>query len=99
MKNKYQRMSKEEKKSCREQYYQTAKGKEMKIRFLRLNVTGMLGILFSAFLVVHGYISNEINWATWTMAIILFVFSIVFIVGAAVLKGKCFNNFAVKNVK
>ena len=99
MKNKYQRMNKEEKKNCRDLYYQTEKGKEMKGRFLRLNIIGTIGILFSVFLVVHGYIANEINWATWTMAIILFGFSVVYIVGAAILKGKCFNNFAIKNIK
>ena len=46
MKNKYQRMTKEEKKECRQKYYATPKGKEMKIRFLRLKIIGILGIAF-----------------------------------------------------
>ena len=33
MKNKYQRMSKEEKKQCQKFYYNTEKGHEMKMRF------------------------------------------------------------------
>ena len=99
MKNKYQRMTKEEKKECRQKYYATPKGKEMKIRFIRLKIIGILGIAFSAFLVISVYISNEINCATWTMAIILAIFSVVYIAGSIILKGKCLNQFAVKKMK
>ena len=99
MKNKYQRMSKEEKRVCREKYYNTPKGHEMKIRFIRLNIFGIVGICFSVFLVVSGYISKEINWATWTMAIILIIFSFIYLIGSYILKGKCLNNFAIKNLK
>lgn len=99
MKNKYQRMSREEKKQCREKYYATSKGKEMKMRFLRLNLIGTGGILFSVFLVVSGYLSQELNWATWGMAILLTLFSILYLVGSFILKGKCLNQFAVKNLK
>ena len=99
MKNKYQRMSKEEKKVCREKYYNTPKGKEMKTRFLRLNIFGVVGLLFSIFLVVSGYISEKINWGTWAMAVILSFFSLIYLIGAYILKGKLLNNFAIKNLK
>ena len=99
MKNKYQRMTKEEKKECQQKYFATSKGKEMKIRFLCLKIIGILGIAFAIFLIISGYISNEINWATWAMAIILMIFSVVFITGAIILKGKCLNQFAVKKMK
>lgn len=96
MKNKYERMTKEEKKNCKIRYYTTPKGKEMKIRFQRLNFIGIVGIFFSVFLVVSGSISKEINWATWAMATILFLFSCVYIIGSYILKKKCLNNFAIK---
>lgn len=99
MKNKYQRMTKEEKAKCKEKYYATPKGREMKIRFKRLTIIGVIGLLFSSFLVVSGILSKEISWATWTIAGILFVFSIIYIAGSIILKGKCLNNFAVKNIK
>jgi len=99
MKNKYQRMTKEEKKKCREKFYATAKGKEMKPRFTRLIIIGVIGIIFSLFLIISGYISKEINWATWVLAGILMVFSIIYIIGSIVLQRKCFNNFAVKHLK
>ena len=99
MKNKYQRMSKEEKASVRAKYYATDKGKEMKARLTRLLVIGTIGILFSIFLIVSGYLSNKIEWYTWVMAIVLFIFSVIYLVGSIKIRGKVLNQFAVKNVK
>ena len=99
MKNKYQRMSKEEKKQCQKFYYNPEKRQEMKVGFLRLKIIGVVGIAFSIFLVVSGYLSNEINWATWVMAGTLFLFSTVFIIGSVVIKGKCLNQYAIKKMK
>ena len=99
MKNKYCRMSKEEKKQCQKFYYNTDKGKDMKKRLTRLFIIGIIGICFSIFLVVSGYFANELNWATWGMAGILLAFSIVFIVGAFKIRIKCLNQYAVKKMK
>lgn len=99
MKNKYRRMTKEEKEKCKKKYYATPKGKEMKTRFTRLIIIGVVGLAFSILLIVNGYLSKEISWATWTIAGILSVFSIIYIAGSIILKGKCLNNFAVKNIK
>ncbi len=99
MKNKYQRMSKEEKKRCKEFYYNTSKGKEMRKRLNRLTIIGIIGLLFSVFLIVSGYISEEINWATWVMSGVLCVFSCVFIIGAIRLRGQCLNQYAVAKMK
>jgi len=92
-------MTGEEKQKCKEKYYQTAKGKEMKMRFLRLNIIGTIGILFSIGMVTIGYLNEDINWATWGMAIILMLFSLIYLIGSFILKGKCLNNFAVKNMR
>ena len=99
MKNKYQRMNVLEKKKCRVSYYQTAKGKEMKARFIRLNILGIVGLLFSIFLVVSSYYEKSLNWATWCMAILLTIFSLVFILGAFYIRGKVLNQYAIKNDK
>lgn len=99
MKNKYQRMNREEKKQCQKFYYNTEKGKEMRRRLNRLVVLGIIGILFAVFLVISGYISNEINWATWTMAVILIIFSIIFIIGSYKLRIKCLNAYAIKKMQ
>ena len=99
MKNKYQRMNKEEKKKCREKFYQTDKGRELKKRFTRLTILGIIGICFAVFLVISGYISEEISWATWTLAGILLFFSLVYLISPFVLKPKCVNDYAVKQMK
>ena len=99
MKNKYQRMNVLEKKKCREAYYKTAKGKEMKIRCIRLNVLGVIGILFSIFLVVSSYYENSLNWATWCLAALLLLFSLVFLIGAYYVRGKVLNQYAIKHNK
>ena len=96
MKTKYQRMNHTEKKEWQKKYYQTAKGKELRVRFIRLNIIGITGIIFSIFLVVSGYLSQEINWATWVMAITLLLFSIVFLVGSFLIKRKVLSQFVVK---
>ena len=92
-------MTKEERKECREKYYETPKGKEMKVRFLRLEIIGTFGILFSVYLILSEMISKNHDWATYTMAGILMLFSLVFFIGAIVLKRKCFNLYAVKKMK
>ena len=51
-------MNKEEKKECKQQYYSTEKGKEMNIRLTRLIFIGIIGILFSCFLIVNAYNTN-----------------------------------------
>ena len=99
MKNKYQRMSKEEKKALQEKFYKTEKGKDMKKRLLRLRMIGFIGMLFAAFLVVSAYFSKELNWATWLMSIILMACSVTYFVCSFVLKGKVLNDFAIKNIK
>lgn len=99
MKNKYERMTKQEKMACKEKYYNTLKGKEMKVRFFRLNIIGCCGVLFSIFLIVSGALSKELNWATWMMAGLLFFFSVFYLVGSFLLKKKCLNDFAVKNMQ
>lgn len=99
VKNKYQRMTKTEKKELQQQFYETTKGKEMKKRLLRLRLIGLVGIFFSIFLVISGYISKELNWATWTMSIILMLCSCVYFIGSFTIKGKMLNDFAIKSIK
>src|SRR5574344_1912028 len=91
-------MTNEEKIDCQNKYYATPIGKEMKTRFIRLRITGIVGILFAIFLVISGYMSQEINVWTWIWASILTVFSIVYIVSSFTLRNKCFNNYAVNHI-
>lgn len=96
MKNKYSRLSKEEKQECQKMYYQTEKGKEMHLRLIRLTFTGMLGILVGIFMLGNGIISEKIKWYDYLVSIPLILASIVFLVGAFQIKRKVLNQFALK---
>ncbi|MCI8575081.1 MAG: hypothetical protein HFI09_01285 [Bacilli bacterium] len=96
MKNKYQRLSKEDKMECRSMYYHTLKGKEMHLRLIRLNIIGLCGLLISAYIIINGIISNQIGWSDYLIAIPLFLASIIFVVGAYCIRGKVLNQFALK---
>ena len=98
-KNKYQRMTKEEKKQCQKFYYNTEKGQAMRSRLNRLVIIGVVGLLFSIFLLISGYLSHELSWATILLAVILTIFSLVYIVSSITLRRKCLNNYAIKYMK
>lgn len=99
MKNKYQRMNKEEKTKIKEKYYSTPEGNNMKNRLTRLLITGTMGILFSAYLVYSNYTQDGNNIWQYIMSGILLIASLVFIIGSFKIKGKVLNKYAIKNSK
>lgn len=96
MKKKYDRLTKEEKKECRTMYYQTIKGKEMKIRFVRLTLIGTIGILFGIYLLGNGIIAHQIAWYDYLIIISLWLASIIFLGGVVILRKRVLNQFAIK---
>ena len=99
MKNKYQRMNKEEKKNTQKFYFRTDKGKEMKKRLVRLNIFGIGLVIFSIFFMLSDYINKSVTWATYFFSISCLVFGIVFLVGAYKVRGRVLNNYAVRYMK
>ncbi len=99
MKNKYQRLSKEEKKECKKAYYNTLKGKEINIRLTRVNLTGIIGILFSLYLYFNSKSNNSLDVLTIVIMVILSLASIIFLIMSFRLRRKCLNEYAVKNLK
>lgn len=80
LKNKYQRLSRDEKKKAREDFYQTNDGKALRYRFTRLLIVSILLILYGMFLIIetlvkHGSIFGIVS------GILLFVFAFVFLIG------------------
>ncbi|MCI8393977.1 MAG: hypothetical protein HFH86_00650 [Bacilli bacterium] len=96
MKNKYQRLTKEEKKECQKMYYSTPKGKEMHLRLIRLSWLGILGILFSVFLFGQIFLKNEHTIWNYFSAISLLIFSFIFLGGSYFIRIKVLNQFAIK---
>ena len=97
MKNKYQRMTKEEKQKLKNRYYKTEQGKIQKQRLMRLLICGIFGIIFSIYMIVDGYLKGTINVWSWIWAILLLAFSLAFIISSFILRGKSLNLYAVKN--
>ena len=98
MKNKYQRMSKEEKKKLIEDYKKTELGKNNLFRFKRLLIIGIIGIVFAIVECLVAYFNKDDIW-DYISAGILFIASIIFVVGSIRIKGKQLNNFAIKKKK
>ena len=98
MKNKYQRMNKEEKKKLIEEYKKTEFGKNYLFRLKRLLIIGIAGIIFAILECLVAYFNKDDIW-DYISAGILFVASVIFIAGSIRLKGKQLNKFALKKKK
>ncbi len=94
MKTKYERMSKEEKKSLVKKYKSTPNGKVMMNRLLRVNAIGVVGIFYSIFLLVSEY--QNLTFKKSLVMIPLFLISIFFLFMSYRLRKKVLNQFAIK---
>ena len=74
---KYYSLTKEEKYKLKTDFYNTEYGNSLKTRLNRLLLTGILGILFSIYLLI--WPSNKWDIVT---SIILIIASIIFIIGS-----------------
>ena len=99
MKNKYQRMNKEQRKNIKDKYFNTEDGKSMYNRLMRLIITGVIGIFFSIYLIYSNYTTDGNNIWQYIMAGILIIASIIFILGSIKIRLKVLNKFALKNSK
>jgi len=95
MKNKYQRMNKEEKNKLKKAYQTTKEGKTMMNRLLRLRFIAIIGITFSISLGVYAYFNEALIWE-YISAGVLFIFSIFFIIRSHQIKIKVLNKEALK---
>lgn len=94
MKNKYQRLNKKEKEQIKKEFYNTELGKTLNIRLTRLLFTGLIGILFSLYIIANDY-KNKISWMTWFLSIPLLIFSLIFIFMSFKLRIKNLNDYVI----
>lgn len=99
MKNKYQRMNKSEKKLIKQKYYAKEEGKNMQNRLNRLVITGIMGLLFSAYLIYSNITNDGNNVWQYILSGILIIASLLFIIGSYKIRIKVLNQYAVKNSK
>ncbi len=97
LKTKYERMNHSEKKEVLENYKKTEVGKVMMGRLFRLIFIGILGIMYSFFLLVGQW--NKLKWTDFFVIVPLSFISVFFIVMSFRLKKKVLNQFVIKNKK
>lgn len=78
-KYKYQRLSKDEKKEAKNNFYQTEQGIELKKRFNRILIYSIILILFGIYLLVEAYIKKD-SYAQYVYGSILILFGIGFLI-------------------
>lgn len=95
MKTKYERMTKEEKKELKEFYKKTSNGKVMCDRLMRVNIVGILLLLYA----VYSFVSHidALKWSDYVISIPIFIIGLVFLILSYRLKKKVLNQFAIKN--
>lgn len=94
LKNKYERMNKEEKKKTIELYKKTNNGKAMLNRLLRLNIIGSILIVYAIIEFVMDI--NNLELTNYLISIPVCLVGIFFIIMAYKLRKKSLNNFAIK---
>lgn len=93
MKIKYKKMSKEEKKDILNKYKNTSKGKEQLSRLARVNVIGILCILYAIFILITEY--QKLNSWLITLIIIMFIVGIIFLILSLKIKKKSLNKYLI----
>ena len=91
MKNKYQRMTKEEKKQLIKEYKSTEKGAYLMSKLKNVLVCGILSYIYAVYLII----TAENIWS-YIGAGGLLIAGCVFIVGSIKLRGKNLNQYAIK---
>lgn len=78
-KYKYQRLTKEEKKKAREEFYETEYGKSLKQRFNRIIIYSIVLILFGIYLLIEACIKKD-SYAEYIYSSIIIIFGISFMI-------------------
>ena len=97
-KYKYQRLSKEEKKEAKLEFYQTEQGIELKSRFRRILIYSIALILFGIYLIVEAFIKKD-SIAQYVYGGIVTLFGIGFLVSRSYVIMKKVNEFIITKPK
>ena len=95
MKNKYQRMNREEKKKLVEEFQKTEVGKNQLFRLKRLFIIGIVLIIFGILEILVAYFTKKGIW-DYISGVMCIITAIIFIGGSFKIKGNSLNNFAIK---
>ncbi|MEG0977548.1 MAG: hypothetical protein RSF02_03240 [Bacilli bacterium] len=98
LKNKFQRMNKEEKLKAIKEYNETENGKKEKPRLTRLLIIGILCPCYSVFLFIDTIMTKHNFWA-YALSVIMLIFGIVFLIGRHKILVRNVNSYVIKNKK
>lgn len=98
MKNKYQRLNKEEKKKISDEYFSTKIGKYVKRKLTSAFICGIFCIIISIFLFIYSY-KDGLKFIDYFYNISTFVFGIIFIIAPFIIKNKKLNEYVIKHKK
>lgn len=98
MNYKYDRLTKEEKRKAKEEFFNTERGKSLKIRFNRIFIYGIILFVFGIILLVEAIIKKD-SVAQIIYGSILILFGISFIIGRFIILRKQVNDFITKKKK
>lgn len=94
-KYKYQRLTKEEKKQAKNDFYQTEQGIELKKRFNRILIYSIILILFGMYLLIEAYIKKD-SYAQYVYGSVIILFGIAFLVSRTYVMMKKVNEYITK---
>lgn len=94
-KYKYQRLTKEEKKQAKNEFYQTGQGIDLKKRFNRILIYSIILILFGIYLLVEAYIKKD-SYAQYVYGSVIILFGIAFLVSRTYVMMKKVNEHITK---
>lgn len=95
IKNKYQRLNKEERKKAREDFYKTDLGRNLKVRFNRLLIVSILLTLYSAYIFVDTFLNNGSLFG-YSAGVLVLIFAFVFLIGRHKLIIEKTNSYLIK---
>ena len=98
LKNKYQRLTKEEKKEACQKFYQTEFGKKMKPVFKRLLIISILLFIYALVLVLDSLLKKGSIW-NYVAAILVASCAFVFLIGRHKIIVRDVNNFLISKDK
>lgn len=98
MKNKYQKLNKEEKKKINNEYFSTKVGKYVKRKLTSAFICGILCISLSIFLFIYGY-KDGLKFIDYFYNISTLIFGIIFIIAPFIIRNKKLNDYVIKHKK
>ena len=98
MKNKFQRLSKEEKQKAINDYYKTTSGEENKKRFKRILIYGIICIVYGTYVIIEQIINNVSNF-NYAFGATLLIAGLFFLIARHRVIVQKVNNYLIKKKK